>query len=51
MPFAHDFQTTVLNAYANSMRGITLTAAIVFVIGAGAAFFLMRDANDSGDLN
>nr|WP_125709983.1 DHA2 family efflux MFS transporter permease subunit [Lacticaseibacillus porcinae] len=49
-PFAHDFQTTVLNAYANSMRGITLTAAIVFVIGAGAAFFLMRDANDSGDL-
>lgn len=47
MPFAHGLQNVVLGAYSNSMRGITITSAIVLVIAGAAALILMRDQNQA----
>ncbi|WDF82890.1 MFS transporter [Lacticaseibacillus pabuli] len=50
MPFAHDFQTVVLAAYRNSMQGIMLAAAIVLFVAGIAALVLMRDHQESTDV-
>jgi MFS family permease len=49
MPFAHDFQNVVLGAYSNSMKGITLTAAMVLFVAGASALLFMRDHRGSRD--
>lgn len=49
MPFAYGFQDVVLGAYSNSMKGITITSAIVLFIAGASALLLMRDHKGSQD--
>ncbi|WP_261809675.1 MFS transporter [Levilactobacillus humaensis] len=43
MPFAHAIQQTVWQAYANGTRAVTLTSAIIVVIGGICAAAFMRN--------
>ncbi|OJG36473.1 drug:H+ antiporter-2 (14 Spanner) (DHA2) family drug resistance MFS transporter [Enterococcus devriesei] len=44
VPFAHDFQQVVIKAFDHGMVGVSLTAAVIVLIGAAGAIFFMRDA-------
>ena len=50
MPFVHDFQHVVLAAYADSMKGIMIVAAIVLFVAGALALLLMRDHKPSADV-